>query len=138
MAVVGEGRGAGPLFAEAPAAAGATACVAADFNGDSSLDLAVAFVGGDVYCCVNHLADRPGVRIRLKPGMTGPVTVSAWQGGDHPFCTGASAVFGHTPGAHISLRHPGPCTLRVRFPRGPVRTRSINAGDETQRIVLGK
>jgi len=100
---------------------GARGCAAADFDSDGVEDLAVAFVGGELGCFYNALSAPPGVRVRLGPGRTGPVTVSAWQGEKLPVCLGTWALTGHRPARLVSLRAPGSCTLRWRWPGGPPR-----------------
>ena len=96
----------------------------------------MAFVGGQLYGYYNDLCDTASVAVRLKKGTTGAVTVSAWQGGAHPFCVGTSVVRGHTPPARLCLRRPGQCTLRYRLPGAPARSRSLTVGEETVTAVL--
>ena len=51
----------GARFADGPAEAGVRACAIADFNADGGLDVAVAFVGGELYGYYNDLCDRASV-----------------------------------------------------------------------------
>ena len=128
----------GPAFTDGPPRTGVVACAAGDFNGDDGQDLAVAFVGGELYAYYNDLCDMPTVGLRLSKGRTGPVTVSVWQGDKRPFCTGAAVVSGHTPPACVSLRRPGRCTLKYRLPGQPVRSRDLTVGERRLEAVLGE
>jgi len=124
------------LAAGGPPPGGVVACAVADFNADCGVDLAVAFAGGQVWCYYNDLCDVPVVTARLPKGVTGPVTVSAWQGEDPRFCTGAASVAGHSPPALLCLRHLGRCTLRWRFPGKPEQTKTITVPEEVVQVEL--
>ncbi|MCG3178573.1 MAG: hypothetical protein BIFFINMI_00901 [Phycisphaerae bacterium] len=115
---------------------GVRCCVAADFDGDGVEDLAVAFVGGEAYCFRSDLSPPPGMRLRLGPGRTGPVTVSAWQGEKLPVCLGTWVLTGHRPGRLISLRWPGNCTLQYSLPGKGRRNLTIKADSKQPEAVL--
>jgi hypothetical protein len=99
----------------------------ADFNADGAGDLAVAFASGEICCYYNDLSAPAGVWVRLRPGFTGPVTASAWQGEKHPCCMGAWSVTARRPGVFLSLRAPGECTLKWRLPGKPAQSRKLEA-----------
>jgi len=128
---------AGSGFTGGPEREGALACTVGDFNGDGGLDLAAAFVGGELYCYYNHLCDMPAVVVRLPRGATGPVTVSAWQGDRTPFCVGTAVVVAHSPPALIALRRPGPCTLRYHLRGRPEAQRRLTVGERSLDVVVG-
>jgi hypothetical protein len=111
--------------------------VAGDFNGDGSLDLAVAYSDGQVHCYFDgqftDAAQTPDVWLGLPPGQTGPVTVSVWQGQAFPVCVGTYLVPGHAPATYVSLRKGEPCTLKWRWPGGTPRELAAKPGDQ---IVL--
>ena len=98
--------------------------------GDDALDLAVAFTTGEVFAFFTDLREAHGLWIRLPRGYTGPVTVSVWQGAAHPVCVGTHLVEGHSPPTHATLRTPGPCTLKWRWPGGPPRTLEAKGDSE--------
>jgi hypothetical protein len=108
----------------------------ADFNGDGAEDLAVAFVEGEICCYYNDCSGPAGVRVRLRDGSTGPVTVSAWQGDEQPFCMGTWAVSGSRPARFLSLRAAGKCTVKWSLPGKPVRSKQLEAGDEPPVVVI--
>jgi hypothetical protein len=113
----------------AAASAGPTRAAAGDFDGDGSLDLAVAFTAGEVSCFFNGLPEAPGLWVSLPRGHTGPVTLSAWQGEPYAFCVGTQVVAGHEP-TYFSLRKHGPCTLKWRWPGGPLQELVAKDGAE--------
>jgi hypothetical protein len=115
--------------APAAAAAGQKACAVADFNGDGSLDLAVAFSDGQVYCYYNDACNKPLLRVGLAKGAAGPVTVSLWQGERLPVCVGAAAVHAAAPRACFCLPGPGEYTLRWRAAARPERTQKVRVPD---------
>ena len=126
----------GPEFQDGPADAGVRALAAADFNGDGSLDLAVAFASAEAFVYYNALTDMPGLRIRLPKGVAGPVTVSAWQEERVPICVGTCSVVGHAPATFVPLRRPGPCVLKYRFQGKPSQSKKVRAGAEVKEVVL--
>jgi hypothetical protein len=134
----GELRLISPTLAGAQAETGVAACAIADFNGDAGLDLAVALAGGELFCYYNELCDMPNVALRLKKGATGPVTVSAWQGQEHPFCIATVVVGGHSPAAFAGLRRPGECVVRYRLPGKASQSRKLTVGEATLELVLGQ
>ena len=102
----------------------------AHFNGDGSLDLAVAFSDGQIYCYYNDACNKPLLRIGLAKGAGGPVTVCLWQGGKLPVCVGAAAVHGAAPRACFCLPGAGEYTLRWRAAGRPERTQKIRVPDK--------
>ena len=100
-----------------------------DFDGDGALDLAVAFSSGEIRCFFSKERDAPGVWVRLPRGRTGPVTVSVWQGDAYPVCVGTYLIEGHSPPTYVSLRRAAPCSLKWRWPGGPLRTLRAEAGE---------
>jgi len=98
---------------------GQRACAVADFNQDGSLDLAVAFLDGRVCCYYNDTFGRPGLRVGLAEGVSGPLTVSVWQGVQHPVCVGARSVSSSAERVYFPLRDTGPCTLKWSQPDKP-------------------
>jgi hypothetical protein len=116
---------------------GQRALLAADFNGDFSQDLAVAMADGTLYCCFNDRTDRPGVNLRLKPGVLGPVTASCWMGPEKvPFCTGAVVVGGHSPPAYVAARFPGYLVVKWRLAGRPQQSRRVTVEDRTVEVLL--
>ena len=97
----------------APVATGQIAAATWDFNGDSSLDLAVALADGQIVCYYNAAINRPLLRVSAKPG-TGPVQFSVWQGGKNPACLGAFITGNST--VLVPLRDPADCELRFQLP----------------------
>ena len=118
------------------AAVGQVAGAVADFNGDGSLDLAVAFVDGKVRCYYNAIFNRPMLRVALPKGSRGPVTVSIWQGERFTVCVGTLPVPGGWPGAGFTLRDRGDATIRWSEPGKPALTKKVSfAADVPQTIV---
>jgi hypothetical protein len=95
-------------------ARGQVACAVADFNGDSSLDLAVAFADGQVCCYYNDALNCPRLRLKPAPGLVGPVTATLWQGDRSPFCLGARPVGGAAGAVYVNLRDLRPCQAHWR------------------------
>ncbi len=104
-------------------AAGQLACAVADYNGDGSLDLAVALADGEVSCFYNDAYSRPLVSVGLKKTI-GPLTVSVWRGRP-AWCMGAMAISGPQPKAFFGLRGSGPATIRWNPPGRPQETRQV-------------
>ena len=103
---------------------GQVAAAAADFNGDGSLDLAVAFTDGRVACFYSEAFSKPILHVSLKAGMPGPVAVSVWQGEKSPlaFCT---LSVGPNPARVDFTLHslePRECTLKWRRADGAERS----------------
>jgi len=118
---------------------GQRACAVADFNGDGSLDLAVAFTGGRVSCYYNGTFNRPLLRVGLKPGIPGPVTASLWEGKGHPLCLGALSIPGIHGKAHFGVSRPGRYTLRWRLPGRPPESRQvIIIPGRSRELILGE
>lgn len=115
---------------------GQRAVACADFNADGSNDLAVLFTNGDLYCCFNEQVGLPGVRLRLAPGVTGPVTASCWTGESFLNCTGTLPVPGHSPAAYLSARAAGQCKIRYRLPGGPEQVKTVTVEDAPKDMVL--
>jgi hypothetical protein len=116
---------------------GQKALVAADFNGDGSVDLAVALTNGDLVCYFNDKLAVPGVRLRLPQGTAGPVTASCWIGDECAICAGSLPVAGHSPATYLSTRVPGACKIRYRLPGGAEQVRSVTVEDGAREVVLG-
>lgn len=138
MGEEGELRLIGPQFPEGLPTLSVCALAVADFNEDASLDLAVTFVDGHVYCYYNDLCDMPGVVARLKKGVTGPITASSWQGETYSFCTGSCTISGHTPATFIGVRRPGPCTVRYFSSGKSPLSKTLVLGHVPSEIVLDK
>ena len=117
---------------------GQRAMAAADFNGDGSCDLAVLLSNGEVVCYFNEMTSVPGVRLRLPPGMTGPVTVTCWVGDDYSFCCGAASVAGHSPPVFVSTRTPGECRIKYRLPGGSEQLKKVVVEDGPTEVILGR
>jgi len=116
---------------------GQKAMASADFNDDSARDLVVMTPRGVIVAYMNYMFDRPGLRLRLPRGVTGPVTVSCWQGERRPACCGAVPVGGHTPPTYVGARYPGKCTVRWTAPgKGPSR-RTVEVTDGARDLVVG-
>jgi hypothetical protein len=108
-----------------PDAAGQVACAVADFNGDGSLDLAVAFADGAVRCYFNDSFNKPLLRIGLAPGVPGPLTASVWQTiGPAEQCMGTLSI---QPGIKscFAPRGGSSCTVKWFMPGQGMRTRQI-------------
>jgi len=113
----------------------AVAC--ADFNADGSGDLAVILTNGDLYCYFNDKMNMPGVRLRLAPGVTGPVTASCWIDEKFLTCTGALPVEGHWPAAQLSTRTPGECKIKYRLPGRPEEEQKVTVENGPKDVILG-
>jgi len=116
---------------------GLRATASADFNEDEAQDLIVMLTSGEIYAYLNNQYDKPGLRLRLGPGVTGPVTVSCWQGEAHPVCCGSVPVTGHSPPAYVCARHPGKCTVKWRVPGKGEQRRAVTVGDGVVDVVIG-
>ena len=109
---------------------GVTDFAAGDLNGDGADELVVAFAEGQVYCFSTTAADVPTFLVRLGKGVTGPVTVSAWQGEDFPVCVGTWTVGSFPQARGFTLREAGECTLRWSLPgRLGLKRTVVVAGD---------
>lgn len=115
---------------------GQRAVAVADFNGDGSNDLAVLFVNGDLYCYFNDRMSMPGVRLRLAPGTTGPVTASCWIGEKSDHCVGSISVPGRSPAAYLALRAPGECKIRYRLPGQAPQEKTVMVEDGPKDVIL--
>jgi len=109
---------------------------AGDFNGDGSLDLAVAFASGDVVCCFNKRSGEPALWLRLPKGRTGPVTVSVWQEAPRPYNVGTYSVVAHDPPTFVTLRKRGPCMLKWHAPGTPVRTKTVTVTTHAAQVEV--
>lgn len=134
----GELRLTGPRFPDGLESPGVRAMAAADFNGEGAHDLAVVLTDGSLYCYYNDLYDEPGVAVRLAKGVTGPVTVSAWQSSKYPYCIGTYAVCAHAPSRFFSARVRGECTLRYSMPGKPNRSKKVTVGDKVVEVIAGE
>jgi hypothetical protein len=105
---------------------GQLAGASADFNGDGSLDLAVALADGRIACFYNDAFSKPILRVALKPGLPGPVTVSLWQGGKTPLCFSALPV-GPAGRVDFTLHSldPRQCVLKWRRADGVERSLTV-------------
>ena len=99
----------------------------ADFNGDGSLDLALALANGEVWCYFNDLPRPLGVNVRPGKGVVVSVTVSLWQGEKSPVCVGAWSVSG---AALLPVRLAGDCTIKYTLPGKPTMSRTIDVSDK--------
>ena len=100
-----------------PPGTGQVAATTADFNGDGSSDLAVAFSDGHLACYFADTLDRRLLRLSLKPGQPGPITVSLWQGDKTPLCAGTFSLGNHP--LTIPLIANSAVTVRCAFPSRP-------------------
>ncbi len=101
---------------ELPLDAGLVAAVAADMNADSSLDLLAVRRDGTLVYMSNDLFDVPSLTLRLGEGLSGPVTVSVWQGQDQAaYCVGTVLVESGRP-SFVALRNSGRAQIRWRLP----------------------
>ena len=105
-----------PAAQETPGAGemGQIAAAYGDFNNDGAIDMAVAKADGSIFCTFLDNFKVPGIRVRLPKGVTGPVTVSVWQG-KGPFCCGTHVVSGHTP-IFLNVRYSDKAVLKYRLP----------------------
>ena len=71
----------------------------------------------------------PGLRLRLAKGVTGPVTVSCWQGEKFPVCVGTVAVAGHSPPSYVSAQVAGAVTVRWCIPGKGAQVKKVIAED---------
>ena len=108
----------------------------ADFNADSSADLAVLQSDGTVRVYFNDRIDAPALMLRLPRRVVGPVTVSCWTDEKIPSLTGFAIVSGHAPGVYLSVRAKGTVNLKYRFPGRPPATISLKVVDGTSEVVL--
>jgi hypothetical protein len=115
---------------------GQKAVACADFNADGSNDLAVLLTNGDLHCYFNDQMSMPGLRLRLAPRVTGPVTASCWTDAEFPACTGTLPVSGHSPAAYIGVRSPGKYKIRYRLPGGPEQVKTVTVEDGPKDVVL--
>lgn len=110
-------------------AVGQLAMAVADFDGAGSQDLVVLVTTGEICCYTNDQMDMPGLRLRLAKGVTGPITVSCWQGEKFPVCVGSVAVAGHSPPSYVSAQVAGPVTIRWCIPGKGAQVKKVIAED---------
>jgi len=119
---------------------GQLACAAADFNDDGSLDLAVGFADGQVWCYYNAGFNKPLIRVGLAAGSGGPITVSLWQGVKRPLCVGALPLCAAAGKVDFTLARPADCTIRWRTAGKPAAEKRIRFSrkllDEGLDVVL--
>jgi hypothetical protein len=104
---------------------GQQACAVADFNGDGSLDLAVALANRQLRCYYNRAAEQPMLGLSLKPGRPGPVTVSLWPVDQADASLGTYNVHPHPVQTIATPRGSGPFVLKWRMGGGPERIQTI-------------
>ncbi len=119
------------------AGGGQQGCVTADFNGDGSQDLVVVSNNGSVICYYNDAFDLPGLRVRLKKGMSGAVAVSLWQGEKDLICVGTYNVTGFA-GTHFSVRYPGDVVVKYGLPGKPNQTKKVVIEKGTSELIIGE
>ena len=123
-------------------APGQRAAAIADFNGDGSLDLAVAFSSGRVACFYNGLFNKPTLRVALKRGQPGPVTVSAWQGDKPPVCVGTLPVAAWPARTRFTVHDDRDVTLQWRLPGKPPSSRIVKIPSEGREggvaVIIGE
>ena len=121
----GEVRLEGPGGPAPQAAPGQQALAAGDFNADGSTDLAVMNTDGALWCYLNELADMPGLRLRLAPGLPGPVTAICLPGGKPGAPAPAVSVAASSPPAFLAIPRPGKVAITFRLPGGPAHTTTV-------------
>ena len=115
---------------------GVQAMAAGDLDGNGTDDLAVALSGGEVHCYLSGLFRVFGVRMKLPAGTVGPVTVSAWQDGGLPVCTGTWSVCDPAQPVLFSVRSPGRRVLKYQLPGQPVSSCEVLVGEEPPLVTL--
>lgn len=116
-------------------AKGQVAMSVGDYNGDASQDLVVLTTDGKLFCYLNDMYDVPVARLRLPKGVTGPVTVSCWQGDEHVACVGVAVVNGASPAAVVPARFAGEMTLKWRDAEGE-HIRKVRLEDSALDVVI--
>jgi len=109
---------------------GQWAGVVADCNCDGSLDLVVALSDGRLRCYYNAAFEKPILRVALKKGSSAPVTVSVWQGKDHPVCGGAFPVGAQPAWTLFTTGKSRRGTLKYRLGDSPERTQTLRLPPE--------
>ena len=107
-----------------------------DYDACSSQDLIVLLTTGEIQAYLNDQMDMPGLRLRLPKGMTGPLTVSCWQGKQFPVCTGTAVVTGHSPAAYVAARSAGAVTIKWVVPGGGIRTKAVVVEDRSVDVII--
>ena len=115
---------------------GQRAIACGDFNGDGSLDLAMAFTNGEIWVYLNNEIDQPGVRLRLPNGVAGPVTASLWGGPEKKFCLGAVSVAGAAPSAYLAGRRRGAGLLKFTLPGKGQQSVKVTMEEKTADVTL--
>jgi hypothetical protein len=108
---------------------GLVAVAAGDFNADSSQDLVVARADGSIVCYLNDACDEPGLRLRLPPGVPGPVTVRV-HAGDKPTTPVHAVTVGGPAATVVATGHPGRFHLTFRLPAA--------AAEQAMDVVVAK
>lgn len=80
--------------------------------------------------------DAAWVRVRLRKGLTGPLTLSLWQGEAFTFCVGTHVIDAHRPARFLSLRRRGNYSMRWRMPDGPEQSVKLKAGPSAKTVEL--
>jgi hypothetical protein len=118
------------------------ACTVADLNGDGAEDLAIALGTGEVFCCLNECFVKAGLRVSLKPGTPGPVTLSVWPGGTRFPCLGAWPFGGSCPTVFLGFPRPGRYALNWDQPGKPKIGKEVDLTQESagsiREIILGE
>jgi hypothetical protein len=108
----------------------------ADYDQAGSQDLVVLCSTGEIQAYLNDQMYMPGVRLRLRKGVTGPVTASCWQGEEYPVCVGLAVVTGHGIPARVPARFAGPVTVRWTVPGRGVQKKKVTLEDTFVDVVL--
>lgn len=110
-----------------------SACLA-DFNGDGTLDLALALKDGTTWLVTREPGRRTlGVTVALPPGENGPLKVVATTATRR---LGAWMVHAGDPGVLIGARKAGPLSIEWTFPDGRKQKKDVIINDLPLRLVV--
>ncbi|MGB2819463.1 MAG: VCBS repeat-containing protein, partial [Phycisphaerae bacterium] len=105
---------------------GTGAGVVGDFNRDGAQDMIVVLPDGELWCFFRNTAAGPAPSLRVAlpadGAVTGPVTVTGWQG---KRCLGAWNVVRGTSEAFLARDVKGPITVRWTLPGGEAQEKNV-------------